>query len=107
MATTHSNKWLVADALLDSAVAEFRNLNFVSADTVGDYADMIDIPLTPSECEEVLAVCRKIDELESTDDCNALAYERLMRTLEDPAECVAGFEPESFDVVVASLEVQS
>ena len=57
---TRSNMLLVAESILDSAVAEYRETNLASWETVSAYAaNGCNIELTQADCERVLAVCRE------------------------------------------------
>ena len=73
---TRSNMLLVAAAIFDSAVAEYRETNLASWESVDAYASNgCKIELTQAECERVLAVCR---EYLATDSVSSHDYYTLV-----------------------------
>jgi hypothetical protein len=57
---TRSNMLTVAEGILDSAAAEYRETNLASWESVDAYASNgCEIELTQAECSKVLAACRE------------------------------------------------
>ena len=77
---SRSNMLIVAEGILDSAAAEYRETNLASCESVADYASNgCGIELTEDECERVLCACRKYiaAESSSSNDYYAIVEEAL------------------------------
>ena len=59
----------IADAIMDSAAAEYRSINLANAQAVADYAfNGMDIVISDDEAEAILNACRSyIEHIESPD----------------------------------------
>lgn len=80
----------IAEAILDSAIEEYREFNLASADAVSDYAEKgIGILISDEEAEAILNACNEylsIVEGEGFDGQGQLAWDRTIGALYDYEE---------------------
>lgn len=79
----------IAEAILDSAIEEYREFNLASADAVSDYAENgTGILISDEEAEAILNACKEYLAIVDVDEQVQLAWDRTICALYDYEESI-------------------